>query len=788
MALAFAVDDDDHFEMGADEGVVNGTNIVDDQPSLANDGTYPDWGALFNSTGQIDFSGDNPNIPDFEELGGVFAVFIADDLALKGAKDATTFASSNKNDDAVSSWTWDEGNVPAKTDLSNVYAFAVIDDNNHLIIYLGFERLAPNGDSHIDVEFNQNPVGLDKEPPCGADGVEPSMNGTSIGPPCEFTGFKTVNDLVVTMDFTIGGSLGSIEIRKWNAATDQFDLIATIDEGCNPAINGIPADTICGFNNAAAIDPGDWDTYDSQGILNPADGDQLAPNAFTEIGIDVTEILGETPCFGTIQAKTRSSQSFTSELKDFALSNFDLCDIEVDKTGPAKSQRDSTVTYNYTITNTGVTELFLDNVTDNVVGDIETEALAAFCGSLLPDEFCNFTVDYIIDGGDPDPLVNVVTVNYNPLSNFTGVNLSDFDDHEINLFNPSLSLDKDAPAKVRSGDLVTYTYNATNTGDANLTGCTLNDDKLGPINGVFALASGASTIFNANTTVTNATTNTATLNCLDQLEANVTATANATVQTIEPGIMVEKACSPTTQSAPGDIEWIVVVTNNGTGTLSGIKVLDQQLGLNEDIASLVSGANVTFSDTILNYAAGNHTNVATANGTDQLQNFYEDLDDATCEVVGRTFAGCTPGFWKGNANGLDACQWSELPSTLLGDVFNTTSPDLDGRAGVDTLSAALSFRGGNDLEGAERILLRHAVAAKLNIEHADVNYEISSVFGSGGLVEQVNNAIGSGDRGTMLALKDKLAGFNEGPEDFEEETGESFCPLSNSPAANQCRD
>ena len=182
--LAYAVDDDDIFEIGRGEGTENVTNILDDVDDLR-----PDWFVLFNSTGQIEFSDGDSNLPDFDEIyGGVFAGFIADDLALKGATDDTIFASSNKNNDLVSTWNWDTGNVPAKTDLANVYSYATMNGDN-LIVYIGLERLAPNGDAHIDIEFNQQAITLDKSPPCLDDQVLPSDDAGVIlpeddTPPC----------------------------------------------------------------------------------------------------------------------------------------------------------------------------------------------------------------------------------------------------------------------------------------------------------------------------------------------------------------------------------------------------------------------------------------------------------------------------------------------------------------------------------------------------------------------------------------------------------------------------
>jgi len=113
--------------------------------------------------------------------------------------------------------------------------------------------------------------------------------------------------VVITMDFTQGGSLGGLEVRTWDGVA--FSAPVLVPAGCDGT------DIVCGFNNNETIAGGDWDSFDSHGdvIAN------LTANTFTEIGVNISAIVGETPCFGTIQAKTRSSQEFTAELKDFAL-------------------------------------------------------------------------------------------------------------------------------------------------------------------------------------------------------------------------------------------------------------------------------------------------------------------------------------------------------------------------------------------------------------------------------------------------------------------------------------
>lgn len=260
----------------------------------------PDWGCIFDANGDL-----------VDLYGGIAAAFEKDQTSQAGAEDWTTFSGaggSNKNDDPVSCptlsvtgcWHWDSGNVPAKDDFSNGYAWATINPaDGHLVVFAGFERIDSNGDSHVDLEFFQNQVSLAEEPPCN----DPGLDIT----PCNFRGSRMAGDLIVSMDFTVGGDIGSVTVREWSGS--QYILVASLaGEGCNPA------DTLCGFNNGGDIDGGPWPNYDRHGLEITT----LPRNAFTEFGADVTAILGgQTPCISTFMGKTRSSQSFTAELKDF---------------------------------------------------------------------------------------------------------------------------------------------------------------------------------------------------------------------------------------------------------------------------------------------------------------------------------------------------------------------------------------------------------------------------------------------------------------------------------------
>jgi hypothetical protein len=99
-----------------------------------------------------------------------------------------------------------------------------------------------------------------------------------------------------------------------------------------------------------------------------------------------------------------------------------------------------------------------------------------------------------------------------------------------------ISLTKTASAtKVLSGSSVSYLYNATNTGETDLTGA-IYDDVFGPVGSFVNLAPGGWVGFNVSHVITQNTTNVATAYGVDEYGQNVTATASAFVQVLIPTI------------------------------------------------------------------------------------------------------------------------------------------------------------------------------------------------------------------------------------------------------------
>jgi hypothetical protein len=118
--------------------------------------------------------------------------------------------------------------------------------------------------------------------------------------------------------------------------------------------------------------------------------------------------------------------------------------------------------------------------------------------------------------------------------------------------------------------------------------------------------------------------------------------------------------------------------------------------------------------------------------------------------------GCTPGYWKNHTT-----NWEEYSSgTLVGSVFDFSGAPSAVAAYADTtFEEALRLKGGSGLDGATQILLRAAVAATLNAAHEGLGYPLRR-GGADGIFAQVNAALASGDRQTMLDLARYLDSLN----------------------------
>ena len=116
--------------------------------------------------------------------------------------------------------------------------------------------------------------------------------------------------------------------------------------------------------------------------------------------------------------------------------------------------------------------------------------------------------------------------------------------------------------------------------------------------------------------------------------------------------------------------------------------------------------------------------------------------------------GCTPGYWKNNADKWNAWNWPApyTPTQTLEAAGFVNAVGVD--VGTTSLVQALNFKGGKGLTGAEQILLRAAVSALLN--SASLSYEYSTAQ----VISMVNAALATDDRTEILRVAADLDGYN----------------------------
>ncbi|MCZ6655324.1 MAG: hypothetical protein O7D91_20140 [Planctomycetota bacterium] len=236
--------------------------------------------------------------------------------------DSTQFKGhSNKNNDLIgagqSPWNWaSQGGGPQKNDLTNIYVHRRVEAGNEWL-FVGAETRSTSGDSHIDFEVNQAGVVLQGgnlavgcvhgQTCCD---LNPNEDGNIIGNGPVGAGGRTVNDIILSMDFVQGGVQPVLTVRTWDGA--QYNLVV-----------GVAGVTLFSQTNTSDINSGtNWDGFKSNGATNAGTVKALQ---FVEGAINLTALGIEfDPCStdATLMVKTRSSHSFTAELKDFALFPF----------------------------------------------------------------------------------------------------------------------------------------------------------------------------------------------------------------------------------------------------------------------------------------------------------------------------------------------------------------------------------------------------------------------------------------------------------------------------------
>ena len=159
----------------------------------------------------------------------------------------------------------------------------------------------------------------------------------------------------------------------------------------------------------------------------------------------------------------------------------------IDADGSGDLSVGDTVTYTYTVENTGTSTLTGVTVVDDLLGPVTLSDLAGDGVAILaPAAIESGTLTYVIQSSDfGTTITNVVVADSDQTDPVDDTN-------EVPVPTPGLDvtktndstttfIDADGSGDLSVGDTVTYTYTVENTGTATLTGVTVVDDLLGPV-------------------------------------------------------------------------------------------------------------------------------------------------------------------------------------------------------------------------------------------------------------------------------------------------------------------
>jgi hypothetical protein len=192
-----------------------------------------------------------------------------------------SFGNGTKEDTAVPSVV--SGSIPPnKSDLKEFGSYIEDAANGKQYLHLFWTRVQdPTGTTNMDFEFNEKICTVDNTSGCSANGVTP---------------VRTAGDLLITYDLSRGGTQATISLRTWDGS--KWGPASSLDP--TKATGSINTQTInTNINNVAG---------------------SYSARTFGEASINLTDtIFDPSSCksFGGAYLKSRSSDSFTSALKDF---------------------------------------------------------------------------------------------------------------------------------------------------------------------------------------------------------------------------------------------------------------------------------------------------------------------------------------------------------------------------------------------------------------------------------------------------------------------------------------
>ena len=290
--------------------------------------------------------------------------------------------------------------------------------------------------------------------------------------------------------------------------------------------------------------------------VDAAFGATLAPGACeTESFQRVVQAGDPDPVVNTVTAiYTAGTQTATAT--DSATTNLFQPSVDVTKScSPNPNQVGGTSTCIITVANTSsndspnlVNGSIVDTLSGNLLDAGNTGVVSSTCSAVLPTGgSCTITTARVIQAGDPNPVVNTVTVHYNP-EDFPN-DITDNASASVDTVAPDITVTKMADALSKATDPVNYTIEVCNAGTFGVTRTSVIDSLIGDVSADFAasLAPGGCSSANFTRTVLNSDpdplVNTVTA-IYSGAGASDTASASASTNLFQPAVDVTKSCGP----------------------------------------------------------------------------------------------------------------------------------------------------------------------------------------------------------------------------------------------------
>src|SRR2546427_1163407 len=321
-------------------------------------------GSVFELDGNVFDTGEN-GIDDWNTLNGDCTVPGGGSGSPGGSGARTCIASEDpprifttggsKDPLDVSSWRWKAADtVPDKDTITHGFAASYnssAESGSDLVLVLGGDRFAVNGDANIGAWFFQQSVGL-------------NPNGT-------FAGVHVNHDVFLVSAFVGGGGTAVLTAYEWDSACAKGVKNPPPGQCAEANLRLLGSNDTFAITNSSPISDESW-SY----LAKFGGGTNTIPvGGFFEGGADLTSLFaasgaGSVPCFSSFMLETRSSQEPSAVLKDFVLGTFPQCHISVTKACQCTAFHADGSGYDYrfngTVTNDGGGTLFNVQVTDQV--------------------------------------------------------------------------------------------------------------------------------------------------------------------------------------------------------------------------------------------------------------------------------------------------------------------------------------------------------------------------------------------------------------------------------------